>query len=250
MSADWPRGVGRRILTSVDSTNAEAIRTAGRSVSPVWILALEQTAARGRRGRPWWASKGNFAGTLLMRPNERPDQSALRSFVAALALHDALAAVAKRSGDLSLRWPNDVLLNSGKVAGILLESLGSGKEVSHLAIGIGVNLSTAPTRDQVESKAVEPVSLLTETGVQVTPEAFLNLLAPAFARWEREFVTCGFDPIRTAWLARAANLGEPVTARLPKEKVTGVFEALDHTGALILLTSRGRRAIHAADIFF
>ncbi|MEM9522384.1 MAG: biotin--[acetyl-CoA-carboxylase] ligase [Pseudomonadota bacterium] len=250
MSADWPEGVGRRILASVDSTNAEAIRMAGRSVTPMWILALEQTAAHGRRGRSWWMSRGNFAGTLLMQPNGRADRNALWSFVAALALHDALGVSANRTGELALKWPNDVLLNGGKVAGILLEALGHGQEMSHLVIGIGVNLSAAPDRDHVEPEAMRPVSLLAETGVQITPEAFLNLLAPAFARWEKKFTTCGFDPIRTAWLERAANLGEPVTARLLKETVTGVFETLDQTGALILLTPRGHRTIRAADIFF
>jgi BirA family biotin operon repressor/biotin-[acetyl-CoA-carboxylase] ligase len=143
-----------------------------------------------------------------MRPDETPDKVALRSFVASLALYDALVATTGRAEGFALKWPNDVLLNGGKLAGILLESAGSGAGLSHFAIGIGVNLREAPEGSAVEPGALRPVSLLSETGVAITPEAFLDLLAPAYARAEAQFVTYGFEPIRHAWLARAARLGK------------------------------------------
>ena len=82
---DWPEGVGREVFARLDSTNAEALRRAVTGASgPVWLLALEQTAARGRRGRPWASLPGNLAASLLMRPPGSPALAALRSFVAAL----------------------------------------------------------------------------------------------------------------------------------------------------------------------
>src|SRR6056297_3700187 len=177
----WPMGVGRRVLAEVDSTNAEAARLAPGLSGPEWILALNQTAARGRRGRVWTHPAGNFAATLVMRPTESPDQVALRSFVASLALFDAFVSATGRAEGLALKWPNDVLLNGGKLAGILLESAGSGAALSHFAIGIGVNLAVAPGTAEVEAGAARPVSLLAETGVMIGPEAFLDLLAPAYA---------------------------------------------------------------------
>lgn len=243
-------GYGRRVLQSVDSTNAEATRIASELSGPEWILALHQTAARGRRGRVWANPPGNFAATLVMRPTESVERIALRSFVASLALYDAFVAATCHPRGLSLKWPNDVLLNGGKVAGILIESASGRDGLSHFAIGIGVNLIAAPTADQVEAGAVRPVSLLSETGVSVTPEEFLNLLAPAYARYEEMFVTYGFEPIRSAWLTRAAKLGEVVTARTTKDEITGTFETVDEDGHLVLSTAKTRHAVPAAEVFF
>ena len=242
--------MARHVLGQTDSTNAEAARLAPSLTGPAWIMARHQTAARGRRGRAWAMPEGNFAATLVMKPTERPEVVALRSFVAALALSDAFVAVSGRAEPFALKWPNDVLLNGGKVAGILLESVGQGSGVAHLAIGIGVNLVAAPGADQVEPRALRPVSLLEETGARVTPEEFLNALAPAYAAWEAIFTTSGFAPIRAAWLARAARIGQPITARTGAETLQGTFQTVDDSGALVLQTAQGRRAIPAADVFF
>ncbi len=250
LSINWPEGYGRRILPSVDSTNAEAARIAPGLSGPEWILALEQTKGRARRGREWVNPKGNFAATLVMRPVEPPATTALRSFIASLALYQALVDATGRAEMLSLKWPNDVLLNGGKLAGILLESAGQGAEISYLSIGIGVNLAQAPDQDEVEPGALRPVSLLSETGAHVTPEELLDLLAPAYARLETQFTTYGFEPIRTAWLARAARLGEVITAKTTNDKVTGRFETVDAAGNLVLSTGGTRVAIPAAEVFF
>ena len=245
-TSHWPVGYGRIILPEVDSTLNEASRQAPSLAGPTWILALRQTAGRGRRGRAWVDPVGNFAATLVMRPDGGPERAALRSFIAALALYDAIVAVTGRSTGLALKWPNDVLLNGGKLAGILLESNSTGT----LSIGIGVNLLNAPDATQVEEGAVPPVSLLSETGINVTPEDFLNALAPAFARYEAQFNAYGFAPIRTAWLDRAARLGQVIKARTGTTELTGTFETVDDTGALILRTSEGLQAIPAGEVYF
>ena len=248
MSGDWPEGVGRIVLPEIDSTNAEAARIAPWQAGPVWILALRQTRGRGRRGRAWSDPDGNFAASYLSRPEGPPDRLALRSFVAALALHEALITVTGRPEAFALKWPNDVLLHGGKLAGILLESLGPhGAQAGHLTIGIGVNLRHAPLP---EDGATPPVSLMDETGTDLAPETFLDILAPAFARWEGQLVTYGFAPIRTAWLARAARLGHPITARTVADTFEGIFEGIDEAGALILREAQGVQRIAAADVYF
>lgn len=246
----WPEQYGKRVLDEVDSTLNEAARVAPTLAGPEWIMAHRQTAARGRRGRAWSNPTGNLAATLVMRPSGTAETAALRSFVAALALFDACVAVTGRADGLTLKWPNDVLLNGGKLAGILLESAGQGQGVGYLAIGIGVNLAEAPTAAQVEPGAVRPVSLVSETGALVTPEDFLTELAAAFARYEAQFQTYGFDPIRQAWLARAARLGEVITARTSASETVGTFETVDATGNLVLNTAKGRVSIPAADVYF
>lgn len=184
-----------------------------------------------------------------MQSSELPQALALRSFVAALALHDALAAVTGTPQALALKWPNDVLLSGGKVAGILLECQG-GQGGQTLAIGIGVNLIGHPDPSQVEPGATPPVSVLSESGQRITPEAFLDQLAPAFARWEASFTAQGFAPVRAAWLARAARLGEPIRARTGTHDHHGIFETIDDSGNLILRMPQTTLAIPAAEVFF
>ncbi|ATX66321.1 biotin--[acetyl-CoA-carboxylase] ligase [Roseinatronobacter bogoriensis] len=247
MSSNWPEGVGRIILPEIDSTNAEAARRVGSLAGPVWILAHRQTKGRGRRGRAWSDPVGNFSATYVARPDGPPDQVALRSFVAALALDEALVAVTGRPDSFAIKWPNDVLLHGGKLAGILLESVGENARVNHLAIGIGVNLRHAP---EPEEGALTPVSLLAETGVQITPEEFLGILAPAYARWDAQLSTFGFGPVRQAWLARAARLGQPIVARTVAQSFEGTFVGIDSSGALLLQMPQETRAIPAAEVFF
>ena len=246
----WPEGVAWHLLATVDSTNAEAARLAPGLTAPAWILAAEQTAGRGRRARNWASPRGNFHATLVMKPSEGLEVVALRSFAAALALRDACLAVTGLPQAFSLKWPNDVLLNGGKLAGILLESAGAGKTAAYLAIGMGVNLIAAPDTSQVEPGALPPVSLLGETGLRVEPETFLNHLAPAFARWEARLTTFGFAPLRTEWLAHATRLGDTIRARTGTATHEGRFETIDDTGALVLDTASGRKTIPAAEVFF
>ena len=206
-------------------------------------MALRQTAARGRRGRPWVSGAGNFAASLLMRAGENPAQ---RSFVAALGLYDAMLAVTGRAELFALKWPNDVLLSGRKLAGILLETGPGGT----LVIGVGVNLAQAPSAADLDAGAVRPVSLLEATGIAVRPEEFLDLLAPAVWAWEQRLRAGGFEALRAAWLSRAARLGEEITARLPDRVIAGRFETLDAAGALVLATEEGRVSVSAAEIQF
>lgn len=253
----WPSGYDRHVLSEVDSTNLEAARRVKDLTAPTWFLAGFQTGGRGRRGRPWVSPRGNFHATLAMRPTGGPQRAALRSFTAALSLHEALSALTGLQQapngmlqPLALKWPNDVLLNGGKVSGILLESLGSAGQVDHLAIGIGVNLIAAPDPALVEAGALRPVSVLAETGVRIAPDRLLTALAAAFARWEARFEAEGFAPLRAAWLDRAARLGQEIRVRSGSADRWGIFDGIDADGALILRSADGLHAIPAADVYW
>ena len=218
---------------------AEARRRRASLRGPTWIVALRQTAGVGRRGRAWRDPAGNYAGTLVLEVEGGPQAMALRSFVAALAVHDAAGALAGPDG-LSLKWPNDVLLHGGKLSGILLEPL----DARTVAIGVGVNLTAAPDPREVEEGALQPAAL----GQGIGAAAFHDALVPAFDAREASLRTHGFGPTREAWLARAASLGAPIRARMPSEELRGTFEGIDGDGHLILRTPRGVRHLPAADI--
>ncbi|PRY80272.1 BirA family biotin operon repressor/biotin-[acetyl-CoA-carboxylase] ligase [Yoonia maritima] len=226
---------------------AEAARLALTLEQPTWIMARTQTAARGRRGRPWIVPAGNLNTTLVFKPGCSPADAAKRSFLAANALQAALAIYVQPE-KLALKWPNDVLLSGGKVAGILLESSGQGGVVDWLSIGIGVNLAHTP--DGVTDAAFAPTSLRAAGGWDVVPEDFLSVLADAYATQEEKLRTIGFAGIRDDWLSKAARLGEVITARTAREEITGLFETVDLDGNLVLQTAQGPRVIPAADVYF
>jgi BirA family biotin operon repressor/biotin-[acetyl-CoA-carboxylase] ligase len=241
---NWPAGVDRIAFDSIDSTNKEAARRATSNTQPLWILAGEQTAGVGRRGRAWSSQQGNFAATLLMPIKGDLSSIALHSFVASLALHDALVHLTDQPDRFAMKWPNDVLMDGGKVAGILLETCGTGP--SHLSIGIGVNLAVAPETAKIEQVSTPPKHL----NGQITPSDFLTLLAHFFSLRVDQFVTDGFPATRADWLKNAAKLGEVITARMPNHEITGTFVTVDEGGGVVLQAGSDQHVIHAADIFF
>ncbi len=241
---NWPAGVDRIAFDTIDSTNKEAARRAVSTTKPLWIIAGEQTAGVGRRGRAWSSQQGNFAATLLMPISGDLSTVALHSFVAALALRDSFVHMTNEPERFSLKWPNDVLMDDGKVAGILLETCGVGP--SHLSIGIGVNLTVAPEPEKIELTSTAPKHM----NGQITPSDFLTLLAHFFAHRLAQFENAGFSSIRKDWLKDAAKLGQVITARMQKHEVTGTFVTVDEGGGVVLQAGTDQHVIHAADIFF
>ncbi|MEM8536601.1 MAG: biotin--[acetyl-CoA-carboxylase] ligase [Pseudomonadota bacterium] len=246
-AAPWPEGYARIVLDSVDSTMAEAARRAALIDRPTWIMARHQTAARGRRGRSWVVPPGNLNATLVFKPEATPAEAAKRSFLAANALYQALSIYVPAE-KLALKWPNDVLLAGGKVAGILLECSGQGPFVDWLSIGIGVNLVHVPAG--VDAAQFPPTSLAAAGGDEIKPERFLATLADAYATQEAKLQRLGFDRIREDFMHKCARLGEVITARTAREAITGIFDSIDRDGSLVLITGTGPRAIPAADVYF
>ena len=239
----WPEGTERIILETVDSTMLEAARQT--ASPPFWVLSYDQTAGRGRRGRAWGMPMGNFAASLVLEPEGPVNDWALRSFTMSLALREAFDALTGRGDLFTLKWPNDVLCQGRKIAGILLES-----DQRRLTIGVGVNLVAHPEQAVLDEHALEPTNLLEATGQRIAPEPLLDALADAHGRWETLLAEAGFGPVRTAWLAHAANIGREVTARMPGRVITGHFRKVDAAGACVLDTPTGPHVLAAADLHF
>lgn len=240
-----PPGYALAAFETLDSTMDEARRRAAAGIpGPLWIWTRRQTAGRGRRGRVWRSGEGNLLCTLVLRPGRSAAEGALLSFVSAVALGDALAPFCPGM-PLSLKWPNDVLLHGRKVAGILLESeSGPDGGLSWISIGIGVNLAEHP-----DDAAIPATSLAGQSVPPPTPGVMLSALARHMAAWLSRWQAEGFAPVREAWLARAARLGERVRVQIGVETLEGVFDGLDAEGRLILDCPGGRRRISAGDVF-
>jgi BirA family biotin operon repressor/biotin-[acetyl-CoA-carboxylase] ligase len=236
----WPQGYGLIRHAELDSTSSEARRLAEAGEQrPVWIIAERQTAGRGRRGRTWETATGNLAATLLLRPDAPPAIIGQLSFAAALAVADTATHFAPGAA-ITVKWPNDVLAQGRKLAGILLEA-GDG----WLAIGIGINLARFPEGTEF------PATSLAQLGIAPpSSDAALTVLAARLAHWYDVWMQDGFEPLRAAWLTRAQGLGGAIRARLPHETRTGVFEGIDAAGALLLNDQGQVRVIAAGEVFF
>lgn len=238
------------LLDQTDSTNAEARRRADAGeTGPLWIVARRQTAGRGRRGREWVSDTGNLAGTLLLTTARSPAEAAQVTFVAALAVADLLDAFVV-PGSVTIKWPNDVLINGEKASGILVES---GTHLSGrlwLAVGIGVNLAHAPA--DTERPATSVAAHLRSDIVYAPPvEAAAEVLADAFGTWWGRWETLGFQPVLDAWMARTPGLDQPCVARLGHETVTGIADGVGPDGSLRMRLADGSlRMISAGDVFF
>ncbi|MEM8699613.1 MAG: biotin--[acetyl-CoA-carboxylase] ligase [Pseudomonadota bacterium] len=238
----WPEGVARHILAETDSTNAEAARMAATGATgPAWIMAKRQTAGRGRQGRGWSMEEGNLAASYLTRTRATPAEAAT-CFVQAAGL--AVADLCAPAGGITLKWPNDVLVNGRKVAGILIENLGPGPDGAlSVIVGIGINLRHAPPPEVQRWPAT---SLAAEGAVPPSPETALAILADRLSHW----LAVPVEIRHGAWRDRLHGLGQRIEARLPNNTLTGVFDGVDADGSLVLRTPTGQRRIAAADVFF
>jgi BirA family biotin operon repressor/biotin-[acetyl-CoA-carboxylase] ligase len=249
--SDFPAqvdGVPVVAFETVGSTNAEALdRAKGGARGPLWFVARRQTAGRGRRGRTWVSEPGNLYASLLLTDAAPANAAAGVCFVAAVALHDALldAVHGLAPEQLKLKWPNDLLVNGKKLAGILVEGATLADNHAALAVGLGVNCRHHPTSTEFATTdlaalgyAVDPVRLFAMLG------RTMNVRLAEWARGENFGVT------RSAWLARATGLGSPIEVRLANRSVAGTFDAIDATGALILRRGDGScETIASGDVF-
>jgi len=226
---------------TLDSTNAEVLRRAeAGELEGLAVRVDVQTAGRGRRGRTWTSPKGNlFLSTLV---DASPATAGQVGFAAGLALAEAIDTLAgEEQTNIRLKWPNDILCDGAKVAGLLLEAVPGQDQV---VVGIGVNLKPVEV-DEVVYKVGDLAHL--KMDVAALAYAVCRSLAEWLATWRGQ----GFAPLRRAWLSRAEGLEAPVTVRLPNATLDGTFRGLAADGALLLdQGSAGTRSVAAGDVFF
>jgi BirA family transcriptional regulator, biotin operon repressor / biotin---[acetyl-CoA-carboxylase] ligase len=203
----------------------------------IWLRAGRQTGGRGRMGRTWESPEGNlYCSTLVhVRAGDPPPHTL--ALVAANAVHALVAPLSV--GQARIKWPNDVLVDGAKIAGILLERTGDA-----VVVGIGINVTGHP------EGLDRPVTSLTAQGAQDGAQALLERLAQLFAHWLAIWRAQGLEPVRTHWLLNAHPSGTAMRVHYPDGTMAeGGFDTLDAQGMLILRLANGdRRAIHAGDI--
>ena len=208
------------------------------------IQAMVQSAGRGRQGNEWMSPMGNLYMSLILRPMCTPDLAGQISFVTALALSAAMTPYVMGDHKKTLKWPNDILIDGKKCAGILLESnLSPDGLVESLAIGIGVNIHAAPD-DRIGLQQVAGDHRL-------AVHRFRDEVLVSLARYYHGWKVAGFDAVRREWLAQAHGLNHKISARLPDRTVKGLFRDIDADGALMMEEEPGKIiAIRAGEVYF
>ncbi|MGQ0590049.1 MAG: biotin--[acetyl-CoA-carboxylase] ligase [Sphingosinicella sp.] len=223
-----------RTVAETGSTNDDVAALARDGAAEgIWLRADWQTGGKGRQGRAWQSPPGNLYASTLVRLQPDDPPAPTLALVAAVALHEVVAIYAPSA---QIKWPNDLLFDGAKLAGVLLERQGEA-----VVIGFGVNLTHHPS-----DLGRPATSLAALAGMAPEPGPFLEVLAEAFARWLARWRSEGLPPVRARWLAAAHPLGTP----LATADAEGLFDGLDESGALRLrLAGGGLRVIHAGDVF-
>lgn len=236
LPAGWRLQVHEQLTSTADRLReaAEAGEAEGLA-----ILALRQSAGRGTQGRAWASPAGNLFLSVLLRPGGPAREVPQWALLAAVALFDAMRPHA--GVGLTLKWPNDLLLNGAKCAGILSEAgIDPPGQLGWLAFGMGVNLAEAPAVPCRATAALPPPAL--------EPRHAAAAILASLDRWRLVWAREGFGPVREAWLARGHAPGERLTVRSAGGLVEGCFEGLDERGALRLRTARGMETLLAGEV--
>ena len=201
-----------------------------------WLLADRQVAGRGRQGRTWFDGAGNFMGSTVVHPLPGNPPPASLALLAGLAVHEAVQPCLPPPVRAVLKWPNDLMIGTAKLAGILLETEGGA-----VIVGIGVNLARAP---QVEGR--ETIALAA-FGPAPDRDSFAAELARTFAQELDRWRTFGIEALIRRWIAAAHPIGTP----LATGDTSGSFAGLAADGALQLRLPDGTtRTIHAGEVNF
>lgn len=229
------------VVAETGSTNADlAARLARghRLAEGDWLVADRQLAGKGRLGRVWNDGAGNFMGSTIVVPNRSDPSPATLALVTGVAVHSAVAAFAQER-DLVLKWPNDLLLEGSKVAGILLEMVGG-----TVVVGVGVNLVHAPS---VEGRTIASLS---DIGLAPQRDHFAAEMVSQFEAELRRWREAGLSPLLRRWQAVAHAVGTRLRVAAPgEEAVDGAFAGLASDGNLRLALEDGTvRTIHAGDV--
>lgn len=240
MSVHWTID-SRDVVTSTQDIIREMARQ-GKPEGTV-VQAAQQTAGRGRHGRNWVSDRGNLFLSLLLKPSGEARHLGEMGLLVGVSLAETIRKYMRNPDVVSLKWPNDVMIEGAKCAGILVETeLTPKNSMSWVGVGVGVNIVSAPrglgvSIDKYAAK---------EFGLTSFRTAFLTFLDKHYDLWKKE----GFEPIKESWLKYAHKKGSRIRVRVSAQVIEGVFQGIDDNGSLLLTDSDLElRKITAGDVY-
>ncbi len=222
-------------LQSTDSVMKEAQRRAGNGAEEgTLILAHEQTDAYGRLGKRWYSPRGNLYCAIILQPEFSLDQSLQLNYVAAVSMGTALGSLMSPMVTLRYRWPNDIVLNGDKAAGIFIDApTPMDAQIPWMIIGMAVNIAVYPDNPNPGAVSVHDV----EGNKNIRAIDVLEEYSKQFLHWINRWAEDGFEPILKTWLQRADEIGEKISIELKNEVLTGRFSRITTNGDIALTLS-------------
>lgn len=231
-------------VREADSTNALARELAEAGAPDGLVVVAEtQRAGRGRLGRAWSSPAGGIWFSLLLRPRLLPSAAAMLTLGAAVAAAEATEAVAGIT--CGIKWPNDLLVNGRKVAGILTEMSAELDQLNYIVLGVGLNANFAAAL-LPDGLLVRATTLMEEKGEKISRAAWLGAFLNRCEHWRRLLETGARQRLISAWRSRSVTLGQSVTVTTPAARFSGRAVDIDSDGALVVETEDGARVRVAA----
>ena len=239
-------------LDSVDSTNEEIKRRIQEFTKPTWIIARKQSKGRGRNGNTWFSSNGNFSGSIIFFPTVEHTQFHLFGFFVGVALYNTVKEIVPNDIDIRLKWPNDLMIENCKVAGILLESVQESiYHKSGLIIGIGVNIKSSPRLKTNSEKRYMTECLANFIDYKINRSIFFSEFNDQLVKLGSSIPEENLSSILKLWQARSYDKGSKVQISDNKGEInSGTFLGLDEIGGLILGENTGIKKIYSGDVYF
>lgn len=227
MSIDWQiKTFGT--LASTQNTLKEMISGPSEVKEGTVILARLQKNGYGRHNRKWQGEEGNLSISFLVTPPKKQSPAAQISIITGISLIKTIKSFID-TPDLKLKWPNDVMINNKKCAGILVESTGN-KTNANMIIGLGVNIANAPLA--ISSALNEYVSKDIE--VNEFTNKFLNTFSEDYTRWNKE----GFKPFKDQFITHTYNRKTAISVNVGSKQITGAFIDIDNDGNLEIMCNK------------
>ena len=239
-------------LESVDSTNEEIKRRIQEFTKPTWIIASTQSKGKGRNGNTWFSNYGNFSGSIIFFPTVEHTYFHLYGFFVGVALYNTIKKIVTNDIDIRLKWPNDLMIENCKVAGILLESVQESiYHESGLIVGIGVNIVSSPRLKTNSEKRYRTACLANFIDYKINRSIFFSELNDQLVKLGSRVPEENLSLILKLWQARSYDKGSKVQISDNKGKInSGTFLGLDEIGGLILGENTGVKKIYSGDVYF
>ena len=209
------------------------------------VIAKRQKKGRGRHGRVWESPEGNLYFSFLREAEKNLNNNIFAPvFIVALSLAHSIIDISKKKIIPKIKWPNDILVNKSKIAGILIEHINMKNKKDLLNIGIGVNIISNPI------KSIYPATNLQKENVNISPKMLLNIFLNQFDKINKIYKLDGIEKIFEMWNDLGHKIGDSVSVKVRDKKIIGTFNGLSKEGGLLIINENGiEEVILAGDVF-
>ena len=239
-------------LDTVDSTNEEIKRRSQKILKTTWVIAKSQYNGKGRNGKKWLGGKENFFGSVILFPDIDRSKYHFYGFIFGVALYNTVKEILGNKADIRLKWPNDLLIEGRKVAGILLESVQiPHKSINGVIVGMGVNLNSLPNLNVASERDYDVQCIKTFINERIDILSFFKSFSKQLIDLETNLGSKGLKFVLDLWQERTFEKGTKVRVTDQNNEVrAGEFLGLDEIGGLIVMSSSGKKGVYSGDVYF